>query len=74
VLQIRTWDEILQILRKFAPEVDGILNSKTWAITRHFICWGDSFNHILEISPCYQLLNRATVGHPELPVLSWQSY
>ena len=26
-LQVKTWDEILQILRKFAPEVDGILNA-----------------------------------------------
>ncbi|KAE9380757.1 NAD(P)-binding protein [Stipitochalara longipes BDJ] len=28
LLMVRTWDEILQILRRFAPEVDGILNSK----------------------------------------------
>jgi hypothetical protein len=27
VLQAKTWDEMLQILRKFAPEIDGILNA-----------------------------------------------
>jgi hypothetical protein len=27
VLQLKTWDEILQILRKVAPEIDEILSS-----------------------------------------------
>ena len=29
LLMGRTWDETLQILRTFAPEVDGILNDKS---------------------------------------------